>query len=120
MLGEKKLGRVLVPDKWKDGARNTKVGKDRKLNPNMLLGKKKRAAKASPYGSKCRICRQPCHQRGAYCHSCAYKKGKQQPKYLNDLDEILRCVGKVETPAFDGLCFPLCVRYLFDVWQEDS
>ena len=42
-LGEKKLDKVITPDVWKDGARNTTGGKDggRKLATNKLLEKKK-------------------------------------------------------------------------------
>ena len=32
---------VIVPDKWKAGARNTTEGGGRKLNQNKLLSKKK-------------------------------------------------------------------------------
>ncbi len=39
---EKKLTKVIVPDKWKDGARNTVGGKDggQKIAQNMKLKKK--------------------------------------------------------------------------------
>ncbi|RHZ10860.1 hypothetical protein DYB31_012323, partial [Aphanomyces astaci] len=41
---EAKLSKVIVPDRWKDGARNTAGGKDggRKISGNALLGKKHR------------------------------------------------------------------------------
>merc|ERR1712136_99532 len=49
---EKKLGRVITPDKWKDGARNT-----------------------TEFG-RCKICKTTVHQMGShYCQGCAYKKG---------------------------------------------
>ncbi|KAI6675257.1 hypothetical protein NL676_003163 [Syzygium grande] len=38
--GEKKLSKVIVPDKWKDGASNTTEGGGRKINENKLLTKK--------------------------------------------------------------------------------
>jgi hypothetical protein len=41
-LGEKKLSKVIVPDKWKEGASNTTEGGGRKINENKLLSKKKR------------------------------------------------------------------------------
>ncbi|KAG6386912.1 hypothetical protein SASPL_152092 [Salvia splendens] len=41
-IGEKKLGKVIVPDKWKDGAHNTTEGGGRKINENKLLSKKNR------------------------------------------------------------------------------
>lgn len=42
ILGEKKLSKVIVPDKWKDGARNVTEGGGRKINENKLLSKKNR------------------------------------------------------------------------------
>ncbi|KAH7569522.1 hypothetical protein ACOSP7_012966 [Xanthoceras sorbifolium] len=70
---EKKLSKVIVPDKWKEGASNTTEGGGRKINENKLLSKKKRW---TPYGNtKCMICKQQVHQDGKYCHTCAYSKG---------------------------------------------
>ena len=40
--GEKKLSKVIVPDKWKEGASNTSDSGGRKLNENKLLSKKNR------------------------------------------------------------------------------
>ncbi|RAL44853.1 hypothetical protein DM860_003612 [Cuscuta australis] len=37
---EKKLAKVIVPDKWKEGAHNTTEGGGRKINENKLLSKK--------------------------------------------------------------------------------
>ncbi|RUP48776.1 microtubule-associated protein CRIPT-domain-containing protein [Jimgerdemannia flammicorona] len=76
---EKKLTKVAVPDKWKDGARNTSVGSsstsDRKLNENKLLSKSSKS-RFSPYENKCKICKSRVHQEHAhYCQSCAYKQG---------------------------------------------
>jgi len=42
--GEKKLGKVIVPDKWKEGASNTNESGGRKINENKLLSKKNRSA----------------------------------------------------------------------------
>ncbi|XKL67733.1 hypothetical protein PGB90_003224 [Kerria lacca] len=74
---EKKLGRVITPDPWKIGARNTVESGGRKLGENKLLTAKK--SRFSPYNSKfqqCRICRTSVHQAGSsYCQACAYKKG---------------------------------------------
>ncbi|XP_059386918.1 cysteine-rich PDZ-binding protein isoform X3 [Carassius carassius] len=62
---EKKLGRVITPDTWKDGARNTTESGGRKLNENKMLTSK-----------KARICKSSVHQSGShYCQGCAYKKG---------------------------------------------
>ncbi|KAK1424259.1 hypothetical protein QVD17_19583 [Tagetes erecta] len=70
---EKKLSKVIVPDKWKEGASNTTEGGGRKINENKLLSKKNRW---SPLGTtKCIICKQQVHQNGKYCHTCAYSKG---------------------------------------------
>lgn len=42
---EEKLSKLVVPDKWTDGARNTTGGKDggRKIGGNKLLEKKSRS-----------------------------------------------------------------------------
>ncbi|XP_039113962.1 cysteine-rich PDZ-binding protein-like [Dioscorea cayenensis subsp. rotundata] len=70
---QKKLSKVIVPDKWKEGASNTTEGGGRKINENKLLSKKQRW---TPYGNtKCIICKQQVHQDAKYCHTCAYSKG---------------------------------------------
>ncbi|XP_057536759.1 uncharacterized protein LOC130814646 [Amaranthus tricolor] len=70
---EKKLAKVIVPDKWKAGASNTTESGGRKINENKLLSKKNRW---TPYGNtKCTICKQQVHQDAKYCHTCAYSKG---------------------------------------------
>ncbi|NXD08762.1 CRIPT protein, partial [Nothocercus nigrocapillus] len=76
--GERKLGTVITPDTWKDGARNTTESGGRKLNENKALTSKK--ARFDPYGKNkfaiCRICKSSVHQPGShYCQGCAYKKG---------------------------------------------
>lgn len=75
---EKKLGKVITPDTWKDGARNTTESGGRKLNENKILTSKK--ARFDPYSktgfATCRICKSSVHQSGShYCQGCAYKKG---------------------------------------------
>ncbi|RRT81672.1 hypothetical protein B296_00000086, partial [Ensete ventricosum] len=40
---EKKLAKVIVPDKWKEGASNTTESGGRKINENKLLSKKNRS-----------------------------------------------------------------------------
>lgn len=42
--GQKKLSKVIVPDKWKEGASNTTESGGRKINENKLLSKKNRCA----------------------------------------------------------------------------
>lgn len=73
---EKKLGKVITPDPWKSGARNTVESGGRKVGENKALSSAK--ARFNPYTAKfetCRICRQKVHQVGShYCQSCAYKK----------------------------------------------
>ncbi|KAK6616979.1 hypothetical protein RUM43_014765 [Polyplax serrata] len=72
---EKKLGRVVTPDPWKAGARNTNEG-GRKIGENKAIGAPR--TRFNPYTTKfgtCRICRQNVHQAGHhYCQACAYKK----------------------------------------------
>jgi len=70
---QKKLGsRIIVQDKWKDGAANTIESGGRKINENKLLSKTKRYA---PYDVKCKTCKTLLASRGLYCQTCAYKKG---------------------------------------------
>mmetsp|Transcript_21318 Transcript_21318/g.24777 ORF Transcript_21318/g.24777 Transcript_21318/m.24777 type:complete len:99 (+) Transcript_21318:26-322(+) len=72
---QKKLDKLIVPDKWKEGARNTTKGDDggRKLGVNMLLEKKK--FKYNPFASKCKTCKAVVENEAQYCHTCAYTKG---------------------------------------------
>ncbi|XP_074600693.1 cysteine-rich PDZ-binding protein [Brevipalpus obovatus] len=73
---EKKLGKVITPDPWKSGARNTNESGGRAINENKALTARK--ARFAPYANfeKCRICKQKVHQNGShYCQGCAYKKG---------------------------------------------
>ncbi|PAA73918.1 hypothetical protein BOX15_Mlig029994g1 [Macrostomum lignano] len=74
---EKKLGKVVTPDVWKAGARNTTEGGGRKVDENKLLTG--RSNRFSPYTTsfkKCRICKSNIHQAHAhFCTGCAYKKG---------------------------------------------
>ncbi|XP_048447309.1 cysteine-rich PDZ-binding protein-like [Pyrus x bretschneideri] len=87
LTGEKKLSKVIVPDKWKEGASNTTEGGGRKMNENKLLSKKKRW---TPYGTtKGFICKQQVHQDGKYCHTCAYSKGVSAMRGKQVLDTKL-------------------------------
>ncbi|KAJ6925573.1 hypothetical protein NC651_010079 [Populus alba x Populus x berolinensis] len=93
---EKKLSKVIVPDKWKEGASNTTEGGGRKINENKLLSKKKRW---SPYGNtKCMICKQQVHQDGKYCHTCAYSKGTVVDVLTSEF--VLCAESKYLTPSF--------------------
>jgi hypothetical protein len=70
---QKKLTRVITPDPWKDGARNTTESGGRKIGENKLLTKTKRF---SPLGlTACKLCKGKIHDNGIYCQTCAYKKG---------------------------------------------
>ncbi|KAH9406890.1 PREDICTED: cysteine-rich PDZ-binding protein-like [Rhagoletis zephyria] len=72
---QKKLGKVITPDAWKSGARNTTEGGGRSINENKALTSKKN--RFTPYTKfeTCKICKQKVHQAGShYCQSCAYKK----------------------------------------------
>lgn len=73
---EAKLDKLITPDVWKSGARNTTKGKDggRKLGVNMLLEKKKFAF--TPYGSKCKKCNKKIADKSFYCNICAYQQGR--------------------------------------------
>lgn len=52
---EKKLGRVITPDPWKAGARNTVESGGRKVGENKALTAKK--GRFNPYTSKFQECR---------------------------------------------------------------
>lgn len=72
--GEAKLKKVICPDTWKEGSRNTTEpgGGGRKVGENKLLSSK---ARYNPYAKKCKVCKMNLHQEGLYCQGCAYKKG---------------------------------------------
>lgn len=97
---EAKLGKVITPDPWKSGARNTVESGGRKLNENKAVSgglKSSRVNQVSTVFRPCRfvvytglltklisntspfvprICKQKVHQSGShYCQACAYKKG---------------------------------------------
>merc|ERR1711879_176464 len=73
---EKKLDKVICPDVWKDGARNTTGGRDggRKLGVNMLLEKKKFGF--NPTAVKCKKCNKKIQDKHLYCNLCAYEVGR--------------------------------------------
>lgn len=52
---EKKLGRVITPDPWKAGARNTVESGGRKVGENKALTSKK--GRINPYTSKFQECK---------------------------------------------------------------
>jgi len=86
---EKKLSKVAAPDPFTSSSNAIKEGTRKVGGGNALLsrpgpskttfgppsagGSKNRF---TPYGSKCKDCKQTTTQNGAqYCHGCAYKKG---------------------------------------------
>jgi hypothetical protein len=75
---QKKLSKIVTPDTWKEGARNTTESGGRIINENKALTSKA-STRYSPYSTsfqKCRICKQVVHQKSSYyCQQCAYKKG---------------------------------------------
>ncbi|XP_071662201.1 cysteine-rich PDZ-binding protein isoform X1 [Patagioenas fasciata] len=104
---EKKLGTVITPDTWKDGARNTTESGGRKLNENKALTSKK--ARFDPYGKNkfaiCRICKSSVHQPGShYCQGCAYKKGQSSLGHLWSSSHQLSSILGVH-------CFSLLLVY---------
>lgn len=52
---EKKLGKVITPDPWKNGARNTTESGGRKVNENKALTATKN--RFNPYTSRFETCR---------------------------------------------------------------
>jgi len=71
-----KLGKVVTPDPWKAGARNTTESGGRKPGENKLLTSKKNRFAPYQQFSKCLICKSTVHQvHSKYCQGCAYKKG---------------------------------------------
>lgn len=72
------LLQLVVPDKWKEGSRNSDVGagpSKRPLATNTAVGSGSKVKKKNPYGQKCELCKKPLHQAGKYCHGCAYSRG---------------------------------------------
>ncbi|KAF5287326.1 hypothetical protein FQR65_LT02199 [Abscondita terminalis] len=106
---EKKLGKVITPDPWKSGARNTTESGGRKVNENKALTATKN--RFNPYTKSfeiCRICKQKVHQAGShYCQSCAYKKeaGRSDSEVPEELwiqlkDEAQKCLN-ADTAAYN-------------------
>lgn len=100
---QKNLGKVITPDTWKQGARNTTESGGRMVNENKALTSKKN--KFNPYTTsfkKCGICKTIVHQAGShYCQQCAYKKGNFFSYFI--------CI-------FQCLLMGLNLRYLCNVW----
>ena len=72
---QKKLGRVITPDVWKAGARNTLESGGRRIGENKLLGSK-RFDPGRGGNAKCTVCFQNAlNQDALFCQPCAYSKG---------------------------------------------
>uniref|UniRef100_A0A8D2ZTK7 Cysteine-rich PDZ-binding protein n=2 Tax=Scophthalmus maximus TaxID=52904 RepID=A0A8D2ZTK7_SCOMX len=104
---EKKLGKVITPDTWKDGARNTTESGGRRLNENKMLTSKK--ARFDPYSktgfATCRICKSSVHQSGShYCQGCAYKKGKLKNGQGYWSREELPTISSLKIPGICAMC----------------
>lgn len=87
---QSKLGKVITPDPWKSGARNTTESGERRVNENKALtGKKKRFA---PYSLqlKCRICNAKIHQPGSYYCQGEYSSGLSTFPLTTSLHHRLR------------------------------
>lgn len=71
---ESKLSKLAVPDKWKEGSKNSsgavKAGKT-----NKALSAAKVANQWIPKDSICRICKQKTQINMNFCNDCAHKKG---------------------------------------------
>ena len=119
----KKLGTVITPDTWKDGARNTTESGGRKLNENKALTSKK--ARFDPYGknkfSTCRICKSSVHQPGShYCQAVPTKRASALcvekrfwiPKTTSK--RLFRCIGISGFPYDFTFCFEFS-RHKLDV-----
>ena len=90
---EKKQKKVITPDTWKAGARNTTEFVLLKFCLSVLVcllnflwffrsggrigGENRllRRRKMQPYQQTCRICKKALMQPGVYCQQCAYKRG---------------------------------------------
>ena len=73
-----KLSKVIVPDKWKDGATNTVAsGGIRAGKTNKLLAAKNKSSSAQwvPTERRCRICKSKVMAQMNFCNDCAHSKG---------------------------------------------
>eukprot|EP00697_Spironema_sp_BW2_P014162 gnl/Spiro4/4552_TR2269_c0_g1_i1.p2 gnl/Spiro4/4552_TR2269_c0_g1~~gnl/Spiro4/4552_TR2269_c0_g1_i1.p2 ORF type:complete len:115 (-),score=18.68 gnl/Spiro4/4552_TR2269_c0_g1_i1:172-486(-) len=78
---QKKLTRIVTPDPWKAGSRNTNET-GRSIGVNALIDRRRQRRPAGPLGvrpCKCQECKQPLNphadQHHILCQTCAYKSG---------------------------------------------
>lgn len=67
-----KVTKVIVPDKWKDGARNSLKAPGK---TNKALVGKKLTQQWIPNQCLCRLCKSKVQLNMHYCNDCAHKKG---------------------------------------------
>ena len=76
---EKKLGKLIVPDKWKEGSRSedrsAENEEDGRSGVMRSIEHSRRMMKNNPMGKTCRICKVAIEPWANYCTTCAYKKG---------------------------------------------
>uniref|UniRef100_A0A7N2LS28 Cysteine-rich PDZ-binding protein n=1 Tax=Quercus lobata TaxID=97700 RepID=A0A7N2LS28_QUELO len=109
---EKKLTKVIVPDKWKAGASNTTEGGGRKINENKLLSKKSRyklkfvvtMSNAVVYKSSCsRLTINGLHtaiQNASYASNKYTRKPSTVTPVLIQKESVQCAVSKYLTPRF--------------------
>lgn len=71
---QSKLSSVCVPDKWKEGSKNS-IGAVKAGKTNKALANLKTKSKWIPSESTCRLCKSKVQQQMHYCNDCAHKKG---------------------------------------------
>lgn len=75
---ESKLSKLCVPDKWKEGAKNTTTGGGVKIGKtNKALSRLKAADNWIPKEQLCRICKSKVQMHANFCNDCAHKKVSQ-------------------------------------------
>jgi hypothetical protein len=73
---QSKVSKIIVPDKWKDGARNTVAfGAVKGTKTNKALAAKKQSAQWIPSENTCRLCKSKTLVNMHFCNDCAHKKG---------------------------------------------
>lgn len=75
---QSRLSKVIVPDKWKEGATNSSSSSSVAGKTNKALLKMKSQAQYVPTKSICRLCKTKIQHQMNYCNDCAHKKGMLQ------------------------------------------
>ncbi|KAK7816510.1 cysteine-rich pdz-binding protein [Quercus suber] len=86
---EKKLTKVIVPDKWKAGASNTTEGGGRKINENKLLSKKNRCVSERTVLANCFILLSSLVKESVQCAVSRYLTPRFTNRAMYDADQIL-------------------------------